>query len=89
VPTVEDSIARVALRVAKGGHNVPEADIRRRSPRTHENLAWFAQHADAVDVLANTWDAQPKLVAQARAGRVALLHADTLPAVTQALRPLT
>lgn len=89
VPTVEDSIARVALRVAKGGHNVPEADIRRRWPRTHENLAWFAQHADAVDVFANTWDAQPKLVAQARAGRVALLDADTLPAVTPALRPLT
>ena len=48
-----------------------------------------AQHADAVDVFANTWDAQPKLVAQARAGRVALLDADTLPAVTQALRSLT
>lgn len=63
VPTVEDSIARVALRVAKGGHDVPEADIRRRWPRTHENLAWFAQHADAVDVFANTWNAQPNLVA--------------------------
>ena len=40
-------------------------------------------------MFANTWDAQPKLVAQARAGRVALLDADTLRAVTQALRPLT
>jgi predicted ABC-type ATPase len=30
VPTIEDTIARVALRVAKGGHDVPEADIRRR-----------------------------------------------------------
>lgn len=30
VPTVEDAIARVALRVAKGGHAVPEAAIRRR-----------------------------------------------------------
>jgi predicted ABC-type ATPase len=89
VPTVEDSIARVAVRVAKGGHDVPEADIRRRWPRSHENLAWFTQHADAVDVFANTWDAQPRLVAQARAGRVALLHAETLPAVTQVLRPLT
>lgn len=89
VPTVEDSIARVALRVAKGGHDVPEADIRRRWPRTHENLAWFARHADAVDVFANTWNAQPKLVAQSRAGRVALLDAEVLPAVTRALRPLT
>jgi predicted ABC-type ATPase len=89
VPTIEDSIARVALRVAKGGHNVPESDIRRRWPRTHENLAWFAQHADAVDVFANTWDVQPRLVAQARAGDVTLLDTKTRPAVTQALQPLT
>lgn len=89
VPTVEDAIARVALRVAKGGHNVPEADIRRRWPRTHENLAWFAQHADAVDVFANNWNAEPKPVAQARTGRVTLLDADTLPAVTFVLRPLS
>jgi predicted ABC-type ATPase len=88
VPTVEDSIARVATRVAKGGHNVPEADIRRRWPAAHENLAWFAQHIDAVDVLANIWDAPPKLVARARAGRVELCDPDTLPAVTAALRPL-
>ncbi|HTW71476.1 MAG TPA: AAA family ATPase [Acetobacteraceae bacterium] len=88
LPTVEDSIARVALRVSKGGHDVPEADIRRRWPRTHENLAWFALHADAVDVFANIWNAPPKLIAQAREGRIALLDADTLPAVTSVLRPL-
>jgi predicted ABC-type ATPase len=88
VPTVEDAIARVALRIAKGGHAVAEADIRRRWPRTHENLAWFARHADAVDVFANTWDAQPRLVAQAGAGRVVVLDSDTLPAVTQVLHPL-
>lgn len=64
VPTVEDAIARVALRVAKGGHTVPEQDIRRRWPRSHSNLAWFAHHADAVDGFANLWDAPPFLVAR-------------------------
>ena len=88
VPTIEDAVARVALRVCKGGHDVPEADVRRRWPRTHENLAWFAQHADAVDVFANVWNAPPQLIAQAREGRITLLDADTLPAVTSALRPL-
>ena len=88
VPAVEDAIARVALRVAKGGHDVPEADIRRRLPRTHENLAWFAQHADAVDVFANTWDAQAVPVARARAGQVTLLDNATLPAVAHVLQPL-
>jgi hypothetical protein len=48
-----------------------------------------APHADAVDVFANTWDAQPKLIVTARAGRVALHDPETLPAVTQVLRPLT
>ena len=88
VPTVEDAIARVALRVSKGGHDVPEADIRRRWPRTHESLAWFARHADAVDAFANLWNAPPKLIAQAREGRTTLLDANALPAVTSALRPL-
>ncbi|HUB46015.1 MAG TPA: AAA family ATPase [Acetobacteraceae bacterium] len=89
VPTIEDAIARVALRVSKGGHDVPEADIRRRWPRTHENLTWFAQHANAVDEFANIWNAAPKLIAQARQGRITLLDPDTLPAVTSVLRPLT
>ena len=30
LPTAEIAVARVAARVAQGGHNVPEADIRRR-----------------------------------------------------------
>jgi predicted ABC-type ATPase len=89
VPRVEDAIARVALRVSKGGHAVPEADIRRRWPRTHENLAWFARQANAVDVVANaTHGVPPVLVARARAGRVELLDHHTLPAVTSVLRPL-
>jgi predicted ABC-type ATPase len=75
--------------VSKGGHHVPEADIRRRWPRTHENLAWFARHADSVDVFANCVPGlAPTLVARARSGRVAILDPDTLPAVTAALRPL-
>lgn len=89
VPRVEDSINRVALRVAKGGHDVPEADIRRRWARTHENLAWFARHADRVDVYANPdWPAPSIRVARAIASRVTLFDPDTLPAVTAALRPL-
>jgi predicted ABC-type ATPase len=46
VPSVEVSIARVAKRVARGGHDVPEADIRRRFIRAHAN---FFRYADIVD----------------------------------------
>jgi len=38
LPNVEASIARVALRVARGGHDVPEADLRRRFDRSLRNL---------------------------------------------------
>ena len=68
---------------------MPEADIRRRWPRTHENLAWFARHADAVEVYANAgWYAPPTLVARALARRVEILDPDALPAAAEALRPL-
>jgi len=38
LPNVEASLARVAGRVAKGGHGIPEADIRRRFPRSLDYL---------------------------------------------------
>jgi len=38
LPSVEASIARVARRVALGGHGVPEADLRRRFGRSVRNL---------------------------------------------------
>lgn len=38
VPHVEMSRQRVAERVAHGGHNIPEADIIRRFPRSLKNL---------------------------------------------------
>ena len=39
LPNVETAIARVRERVEHGGHNIPEADIRRRYPRSLKNLA--------------------------------------------------
>jgi predicted ABC-type ATPase len=46
VPDVDVSIARVRKRVARGGHDVPEADIRRRYGRAYAN---FFRYADVVD----------------------------------------
>lgn len=87
--SIEHSIARVALRVTRGGHNVTEADIRRRWPATHENLAWFAQHADEVQVFDNSREGgPPRLIATARAGIVTLRDRDALPEVTRVLAPL-
>lgn len=38
VPTVEFAIERVKLRVSKGGHDVPEQDIRRRFDKSWQNF---------------------------------------------------
>jgi predicted ABC-type ATPase len=46
VPAVEISIARVAHRVARGGHDVPEADIRRRYIRSHDNFFRYVRQVD-------------------------------------------
>ncbi len=81
-PTVEDAIARVANRVARGGHHVPEADMRRRWPRARSNLS----QAVEIDVFADV-GAEPRLmpIAMPRQGRVTIQDRDTLPAVTAAL----
>jgi predicted ABC-type ATPase len=53
VPSPEVSIGRVAQRVRKGGHHVPDEDIRRRFRRSVENfLQTYAPLADAWMV----WD---------------------------------
>lgn len=41
LPSVEFAIERVKLRVAQGGHNVPEPDIRRRFERSWSNFNNF------------------------------------------------
>ena len=44
LPSPEMSLQRVADRVKRGGHDVPKADVRRRFPRTLNNLFnlyWF------------------------------------------------
>lgn len=50
-------VQRVAARVAKGGHNVPEADIRRRFYRANANF-WnlYKRIADAWSLFYNSGD---------------------------------
>ncbi len=43
---VEICLTRIARRVSEGGHDVPEADVRRRFQRSSINLAAYAASAD-------------------------------------------
>jgi len=49
IPSVEFAIERVKLRVARGGHNIPEQDIRRRFDRGWANFNNYYK------LLSNSW----------------------------------
>ncbi len=57
--SVELAIARVALRVASGGHDIPEDVIRRRYHRGRENfLELYSKLVDSWQVFDNSFDNQ-------------------------------
>jgi predicted ABC-type ATPase len=63
LPDVETAIARVAARVAQGGHSVPKAVIRRRFTAGLHNF--YALYKELVDVWAwyDNSDQSPVLIA--------------------------
>lgn len=54
VDDVQTCIERVAQRVATGGHNVPQEDIRRRYTRSLANLLVALQQADSALIFDNS-----------------------------------
>ena len=44
--TVEESLARIENRVKKGGHDIPDADVRRRFNKRFEDLIAVLQYCD-------------------------------------------
>ena len=55
LPAVTLSLARVADRVRKGGHDIPEHDVRRRFARGLKNLAEvYRSHFDTLSVFDNS-----------------------------------
>lgn len=64
LPNAEMSKLRVAERVAHGGHNIPEADVIRRFPRSlHNLLQVFAPKVDQTRCFMNS-GAIPELIFQ-------------------------
>jgi predicted ABC-type ATPase len=72
VATPDICLARVARRVSEGGHDVPEADVRRRFGRGIANFPRYAGIVDLWRVLNNS-DAKPRVVAEGRRDCVSLL----------------
>ncbi|MHB8384064.1 MAG: zeta toxin family protein [Candidatus Binataceae bacterium] len=68
---VELAISRVRVRVANGGHDVPEMDIRRRYMRSLKNLKQTALQADQSHILDNSSTRHPAIrLMELHAGKI-------------------
>ncbi|MFZ5670864.1 MAG: AAA family ATPase [Pseudomonadota bacterium] len=77
------NVERVRNRVAKGGHDVPEARIRDRRKRSFEQLGWFIAHADLAEIYNNS-GAEPRLIVQKDRNGVAI-YGDLIEEILEAL----
>lgn len=73
----ETCLVRVARRVAEGGHDVPEADIRRRYTRGLANLPGYFALADRWRLF-DADNGRPRIVAERHAGGVEIVEPDAL-----------
>jgi predicted ABC-type ATPase len=86
--SVEEAIARVAARVAHDGHDVPVSKIRKRWPRSLENLPWFWQHATRALVYFNGSSVrEPVLMAERRGREVSFALDAPAPWALESLLP--
>ena len=69
VRSQESALARIARRVAEGGHDVPEADARRRFGRSVGNFSAYAAQCDLWQVF-DANPVPPKIVAEGQGGAV-------------------
>ena len=65
------NIERVRIRVAKGGHSVPNEKIVERRAKSLAQLPWFLAQADDAWIFDNSGD-RPELIAAKRHGQIAV-----------------
>ncbi len=70
IPNVDIALARIKERVAEGGHDVPEQDVKRRFHRGLYNL--FKLYKPILDswMLFDNSSANPTLIAEEREGKI-------------------
>ena len=77
IDSPERCIARISHRAARGGHFVPDADVRRRYARSVANATTALRLADNAHFYDNSGDG-PRLILVAKAGQV-VWRADVVP----------
>lgn len=84
--TPQLNIDRVALRVAKGGHDVNAAKITERRTKSFDQLPWFAEQADRVWIWDNSGE-EPVEVGRKEFGKFTVSE-EILPAIKTKLQHL-
>lgn len=92
--TPELHVARVQSRVHRGGHDIPETDIRRRYEHSRLNLIALLAHLTALRLYDNSFDAdpadgkspKPQLVLHLERGKI--LNPAQLPRTPNWARPI-
>jgi predicted ABC-type ATPase len=74
VPSVDLALSRVRARVSEGGHNVPEAVVRRRFSRSIRNFfSYYRRLADSWSLFDNS-GATPILIAFEKQGKAHIME---------------
>lgn len=92
----EQHIERVRARVARGGHHIPERDIRRRYPRSLQNLARLLPRLTELKLFDNSAEGDPdagrlpspRLLLQVERGRILAPPVPELAATPEWARPI-
>jgi len=82
--TIELNIERVRLRVEKGGHSVPEDKIRERRERSFDQLGWFFDNADFVDIIDNS-ESVPKRILYKKPDEPFIFNGMLIPEIAKSL----
>ncbi len=81
LPSVDHALSRVKERVAAGGHDVPEADLRRRFERSiHNFLTEYRSLADSWTLLDNS-GAAPSVICYEKDDRLNIINEDAYRAL--------
>jgi len=86
IPTVEVALARIADRVRRGGHDIPEKVVRRRFHKGIQNL--FTRYRPLLDLwmLFDNSGAEPRLIAREEVGELRVFDQKLFAKITEVAR---
>ena len=86
IPTVEVALARIADRVRRGGHDIPEKIVRRRFQKSIQNL--FKLYRPLLDlwILFDNSETEPRLIAREEVGELRVFDQRLFAKMTEVAR---